>query len=137
MGLIKLLTVWKVMVNGMRTLIPSIEKALLIARSTIAAGYCRLMKKECIPIHLLKKSLLSLQRRLKRRLLVAFSQPYIVCLYVTLGHSQWNLTRSVYLHMSLLVAFFAAAFTSLHWRGPFRSKALCSLSCMAFIICSY
>ena len=37
----------------------STEKALSMARSTIAAGYCRLMKKECMSIHLLKKSLSS------------------------------------------------------------------------------
>ena len=65
------------MVNGMQSLaacvlvvspvIRSIETALCMARSTIAAGYCRLMKKERISIHLLKKSLSSLQRLLKRR----------------------------------------------------------------------
>ena len=51
------------MVNGMRSLaasvlgvsavIRSIEKALCMVRSTTADGYCRLMKKECISIHLL------------------------------------------------------------------------------------
>ena len=54
-------------VLGVSAVIRSIEKALCMARSTIAAGYCRLMKKERISIHLLKKSLSSLQRRLKRR----------------------------------------------------------------------
>ena len=54
-------------VLGVSAMIRSIEKALFMARSTIASGYCRLMKKERISVHLLKKSLLSLQRRLKRR----------------------------------------------------------------------
>ena len=54
-------------VLGVNAVIRSIEKALCMARSTIAAGYCRLMKKECILIHLFKNSLSSLQRRLKRR----------------------------------------------------------------------
>ena len=65
------------MVNAMRSLaarvlgvsavIRSIEKDLCIVRSTIDTGYCRLMKKERNSLHLLKKSLSSLQRRLKRR----------------------------------------------------------------------
>ena len=79
MGLIELLIGWKVlvMVNGMRSMaalvlgvtvvVRSIKKALCVARSTIPAKYCRLMKKEGISIHLLKKSSSSLQRRLKRR----------------------------------------------------------------------
>ena len=54
-------------VLGVSAVIRSIEKTLCMAWSTIAAGYCWLMKKERISIHLLKKSLPSLQRRLKRK----------------------------------------------------------------------
>ena len=52
---------------GVSAVVRLIEKAFCKPQSTVAAGYCRLMKKERISIHLLKKSLSLQQRCLKRR----------------------------------------------------------------------